>query len=410
MAYELKCSVQHYDWGGFKYIPHLLGIPNSGNQPNAELWIGAHPNAPSLAIVDGAEVKLNDLIARAPETLLGKSVASRFDNRLPFLFKALDAHKMLSIQAHPTKKQAEERFAQENAAGIPLSASYRNYKDDNHKPEVHVALTEFWMLHGFRPLTEIAEVLDDTPELSSLMPNIHVRLNACISDTDKSHLLRDLYGKIMTMPQDAIDHILNPLIARLESKNITDKDTSDYWALKAAQNFPLANGHRDRGIISAYLLNLVHLQPGQGTYQPAGMLHAYLEGVNMELMANSDNVLRGGLTPKHVDVPELMSVLTFTGGKTEVLDGDKISDVERVYHTPAKEFELSRIELKKGKEYKSITSSGPVALIVLSGSVTLDNGSSLLLDKGHVAFVPYNERYCIKAGAHAVLFKAAIPG
>ena len=125
----------------------------------------------------------------------------------------------------------------------------------------------------------------------------------------------------MTIPQEQVDSLLNPLLSRLREKQISDKDSADYWALRAAENFPLPGEHRDRGIFSVYLLNLVHMRPGQGTFQPAGVLHAYLEGVNVELMANSDNVLRGGLTTKHVDVPELLNILTFEGGTPEVFDG-----------------------------------------------------------------------------------------
>ena len=166
-----------------------------------------------------------------------------------------------------------------------------------------MALTEFWMLHGFRPLEQIADTLEHTPELGSLMAGFRQRLAAAGHDHQaRRGLLRELYSNVMTMPQEQVDSLLNGLLSRLQAKPVTDKDSADYWALRAAENFPLPGGHRDRGIFSVYLLNLVHLQPGQGTFQPAGVLHAYLEGVNVELMANSDNVLRGGLTTKHVDV------------------------------------------------------------------------------------------------------------
>ena len=156
------------------------------------------------------------------------------------------------------------------------------------------------------------------------MPDFAARLSAAGHDHEKRRLLlRELYSHAMTMPQEQVDGLLNQLIARLQAKPCSDKDSADYWALRAAENFPLPDGHRDRGIFSVYLLNLVHLQPGEGTFQPAGVLHAYLEGVNVELMANSDNVLRGGLTTKHVDVPELLHILTFEGGIPTLLGASR---------------------------------------------------------------------------------------
>ena len=251
---------------------------------------------------------LDKLIAEAPEAILGQAANAHFGGRLPYLFKILDVHKMLSIQAHPTLAQARRGFARENAEGISLEASSRNYKDDNHKPEIGVALTEFWMLHGFRPLEQIAETFGQYSRAgcadARLSPAAGCRPATIMRPA--AGLLRELYSNVMTMPQEQVDSLLNALLSRLQAKPPSDKDSADYWALRAAENFPLPGGHRDRGIFSVYLLNLVHLRPGQGTFQPAGVLHAYLEGVNVELMANSDNVLRGGLTTKHVDVPELL--------------------------------------------------------------------------------------------------------
>ncbi len=171
--------VQHYDWGGHDFIPELLGVANNATRkPFAELWIGAHAKAPSIAEIAGGREPLDKLIAEAPEAILGQAANARFGGRLPYLFKILDVSKMLSIQAHPTLAQAKDGFARENAEGISLQANSRNYKDDNHKPEIGVALTEFWMLHGFRPLEQIAQTLASTPELGSLMPGFGQRLAA----------------------------------------------------------------------------------------------------------------------------------------------------------------------------------------------------------------------------------------
>ncbi len=376
--FALRGAVQHYGWGGYDFLPTLLNIDNSARRPFAELWIGSHPKAPATALLAEGERPLNELLAEP----------------LPYLLKVLDARQMLSIQAHPDKAQAEAGFARENAAGIPLSAPERNYKDANHKPEVHVAITGFWMLHGFRTLHDIAAQFLLHPELAALG-----------APTD----LRELYTTAMTLPQAQVDAILNPLLARLEWEH-PPKDSPAYWALRAARHFPRPDGSRDRGIFSCFLLNLVRLQPGEGTYQPAGVLHAYLEGVNVELMANSDNVLRGGLTPKHVDVPELLRTLSFEGGTPGILAGEDVSATESVYRTPAEEFELSRIAVGPGTPHTAM-SQGPEAFITLAGQATLLSGAhTVALARGSIAFVQPAHAYRIEAaGAAAVLYKAALP-
>jgi mannose-6-phosphate isomerase len=405
--------VQHYDWGGHNFIPDLLGVENATRRPFAELWIGAHAKAPSLVDVEGGEEPLNELISAAPDAILGQAVSARFAGRLPYLFKILDVGKMLSIQAHPTLAQARHGFARENAEGVGLEASCRNYKDDNHKPEIGVALTEFWMLHGFRPLEQMASSFSRTPELGALMPDFAQRLvQAGHHDHEaRRRLLRELYSTVMTMPQERVDLLLHPLLARLQAEPPVDKSSPDYWALRAAENFPLPGGHRDRGIFSVYLLNLVHLQPGQGTFQPAGVLHAYLEGVNVELMANSDNVLRGGLTTKHVDVPELLNILTFEGGTPNVFGGEMVSSEERIYRTPAEEFELSRIALARHSRYSGDAPYGPKALLVLDGSGTLTSaGKCISLGRGSIAFVPCGTQFVMETRAtDLVVFEAGVP-
>jgi mannose-6-phosphate isomerase len=408
----LQGVVQHYDWGGHDFIPGLLGIENPARRPFAELWIGAHAKAPSIAEIAGVPEPLDELIAEAPDAILGQAANARFDGRLPYLFKILDVHKMLSIQAHPTLAQARSGFARENAEGISLDASSRNYKDDNHKPEIGVALTEFWMLHGFRPLEEIAKSFREIPVLGLLMPTFPQRLAQIGHDHEgRRGLLRELYNTVMTMPQEQVDLMLNSLLSVLEAKPPADKNSADYWALRAATNFPLPGGHRDRGIFSVYLLNLIHLLPGQGTYQPAGVLHAYLEGVNVELMANSDNVLRGGLTPKHVDVKELLNILTFEGGTPNIFGGELVNSQERVYRTPAEEFELSRIALAPHSRYAGDAPYGPKALLVLEGSGAVNSGGqSLGLGRGSIAFVPCGTQFVLETREEDfVVFQAGLP-
>jgi mannose-6-phosphate isomerase len=410
----LRCQVRHYAWGGFDFIPALLGESNPGRTPFAELWVGAHPAAPSVALLPGTNAPLDQLLARTAEPLLGPEVAARFGPTLPYLLKILDVRAMLSIQAHPDKRQAEDGFRRERAALIPLDAAHRNYKDDNHKPEALVAISEFWMLHGFKPLEAIADTLDGVPELRPLLPDFGARLAAAGSDPGARHaLLRSLYEHAMLGPQEDIDRLLGPLLSRLRtaaSRRAYDKAAPDFWAVRAADQFPLPEGHFDRGIISIYLLNLVRLPHGQGIYIPAGLLHAHLEGTAVEIMASSDNVLRGGLTSKHVDVPELLSVLTFQSTRPAILGGDRVSASERRFATPAPEFELSRLDVSGREPYASPGAWGADALLVLDGRAELLAGTeTLALDRGAAVLVPNGRAYEIHASGSATIFKASVP-
>jgi mannose-6-phosphate isomerase len=209
-----------------------------------------------------------------------------------------------------------------------------------------------------------------------------------------------------------VDLLLNALVERLATSAPSDHDAPDHWAARAVETFPPVGGHRDRGIFSIYLLNLVHLQPGQGTFQPAGTLHAYLEGVTVELMANSDNVLRGGLTQKHVDVPELLRILSFDNGIPRVLDGEPAGSCERVYRTPSYDFALSRIDLATGGQYLGQAAHGPDSIIVLDGTATLTTrGQSIPLARGAIVFVPFGTHYSLNSGVTpAMLFRASVPG
>ena len=268
------------------------------------------------------------------------------------------------------------------------------------------------MLHGFRPLEQIAEALRKVPELRSIMPDFSVRLARAGDATQaRRDLLRDLYCAVMTMPQERVDLLLNALVERLATGAPSDHDVPDYWAVRAVETFPPVGGHRDRGIFSIYLLNLVHLRPGQGTFQPVGTLHAYLEGVTVELMASSDNVLRGGLTRKHVDVSELMGILSFDDGTPQGLDGASVGSPDRVYRTPSDDFELSRLDLAPAGQYLGQAAHGPDSIIVLDGAATLTTrGQSIPLARDAIVFVPFGTHYSLNARVTpAILFKASVP-
>jgi len=394
---KLQGSVQHYAWGGYRFIPDLVGLNNSEKKPHAELWLGAHPKAPATAVINEQNVPLTDLIDNATTTVLGKKVISQFGKNLPFLFKVLDVRDMLSIQVHPSKNQAENGFSIANEKNIALDAPNRSYKDANHKPEVHVALTDFWMLHGFRPEDDIARQLKNVPEFAELL-----------SVFEKKGL-KGLYSTVMRMPQNQVDEMLNPLIERLENINHLDKDHPDYWARQAAESFPLPKGHRDRGLFSIYLFNLLHLKPGQGTFQPAGVPHAYLQGVNIELMANSDNVLRGGLTKKYIDVEALLDIVDYQGREPEILTGQSVSPREQVYPVPVSDFQLSRISLVSGDAIQ-LNEPAPSIGLVMDGIMFCHaNGSKRRLERGDAFFIPAATNCRLISEYTTTLYRATVP-
>jgi mannose-6-phosphate isomerase len=408
----LEGVVQHYDWGGFDTIPSLLQQPNPDRKPCAELWLGDHPSAPARALYQQTQFSLDQLIQAAPELILGPQTVAAFGRRLPYLFKVLDARQMLSIQAHPNLAQAREGYARENQAGIPLSSPQRNYKDDNHKPEVHVALTEFWMLHGFRPIDQILSVFDGVPELRGLMSDLRNQPSGASGGKPTgSALTQELYQKIMTMPEPQANQVLQPLLQRLIQQSPADKSTPEFWLHRAATQYARPDNKLDRGLFSFYLLNLVHLKPGQATYQPAGMLHAYLEGVNVELMANSDNVLRGGLTSKHVDVRELLRILSFDGAAPSVMNGEPCDSLETVYRTPAAEFELSCLNLKPGQTCRTGPNRGPHILLALQGDTRIQgHHTEFRFHRGNAMLAPHVTGYTIgPSETTTLIFRASMP-
>jgi len=406
----LRGVVQHYDWGGHAFIPALLGQSQPARRPFAELWFGAHPKAPASTRIGNTALDLGQLIHGAASAVLGPEAAARFAGQLPYLFKVLDARKMLSIQAHPNRAQAIEGFARENSAGIKLGSAHRNYQDDNHKPEVQIALTEFWLLHGFRPLEQIAATLRAMPELSPLMPDLQARLaRPGRQSARRSALLRELFQFIMTLPQARWDQLIGRLIDRLRQSNPQDKQSHDYWVLQAVEQFPPRNGHHDRGLLSIYLMNLVQLRPGQGTFQAPGTLHAFLQGTNVELMSNSDNVLRGGLTTKHVDVPELLRILDFTDGSPAILEGEAGAPYEKVFRAGTDEFALSCLRLPPGGSHPGARDHGAESLVVMDGAVCLrSRKQTMLLKRGNAVLVPFSVPYSLTADTEpATVFKAA---
>ncbi len=392
--FSVHGKVQHYQWGGFSYIPQLLGIDNKKQEPFAEYWLGAHMNGP--AVLENGET-LDKYLSKHPEAL-GNDVLKRF-GRLPYLLKILDVRDMLSIQVHPSKKSAEIEYAGETAKGIPLHAPHRNYKDDNHKPELMYALGEFWLLHGFSIPAKLLQTIERVPEFAFMIPVFG----------EKGY--KGLYELLMTMDQQQVNDILQPVLDRivpLYHDNKLQKSSPDFWAARASLTYNTP-GIIDRGIFSIYLFNILHLQKGDAIFQDAGVLHAYLEGQNVEIMANSDNVLRGGLTPKHVDVPELMKHVVFAPIEPDIIRGIPAGAAETKFPTPAPDFELSCIRLAKSQSYTIKTDTTDM-FFILSGEITVASGArTLQLSRGggFVAFA--GAEIILSATGHSEVYRASVP-
>ncbi len=392
--YPLKGFIQNYDWGGKNYISELLNKPNAEQVPEAELWLGDHPKGPAKATTEHGSVPLTELVRRHSKEILGPEVANRFNHRLPFLFKVLDVNKMLSIQAHPSKEEAERGFELEEQAGIPVTAFHRNFRDNNHKPEIMVALTPFWLLHGFLPMDQIKVNFRRVKSWSAL------------SDSIEKLTLRQAYQLIMEMPQSQVNKLLSGLQQELNGQSFT-KNQPEYWAGIALQDYTSPDGHYDRGVFSIYMMNIVELAAGEGIFQEAGIMHAYLEGVNIELMANSDNVFRGGLTPKHVDVDQLLKHLKFIPVEPEILKGEAENRFEKHYPAPVEDFLLSAVELPGGETFTSKSAVGPRIFLILEGEITVQNQETLR--KGDSFLVPNGKSPRLKAEKPSRLFRASLP-
>jgi phosphomannomutase len=410
---RLHGIVQHYDWGGTTFIPELLHLPNPERNPYAELWLGAHPSASGRVTLPGKSCELRQIIQQHGPEALGPRVVEIYGSELPYLLKILDAQQMLSIQAHPNRAQAQAGFAREQAAGIPLTAPTRNYKDPHPKPEVHVALTPFYMLHGFRRLEAVLEETQRHPELTIAWPNLADALQQANQQPEtRRQLLKTLYERVMRLPQSEVDAILRPLLDRLQRQPIPDKSDPMFWLRRAAESFAPPGTSCDRGLFSFYLLNLVELEPGQSTFQDAGVLHAYLEGATVELMASSDNVLRGGLTSKHVDVEELLRIVHFEEQRPAISTGTPMDPQETVFQTTATEFELSRCVLQPNERWTGSSRGGPDCLLVVEGTVDVSAATTTeRFTRGQSAWLNWGVDYAVNGGdaSKAVVFRASVP-
>lgn len=348
---RLAGGLQNYAWGSHTLLADLRGEEPSA-QPEAEIWYGAHPSTATLCN-DG--LSLLERVEGDPVGLLGQSVVDRFGPKLPFLLKLLAAGSPLSIQAHPSIEQAKAGFAAEDAAGISRSDPQRSFKDDNHKPELICALTPFEALVGFRPIEQTLRFFD------------HIgfdALNTVLSKHGPKVAVSQVLDTSESTSGDSVSNIVDQLV------NACTNASGSNWSAESALIVRLANQYQgDPGVIVASLLNYTTLQPGQALYLGAGNLHAYVSGLAVEVMANSDNVLRGGLTPKYIDVPNLLDVVlpdTVTPTLVEI-------DSDGRYLTPAPEFELRRLALAE-----SPVVAGPSIILCTEGTVVVTQGAETI--------------------------------
>ncbi|WP_024820117.1 mannose-6-phosphate isomerase, class I [Arthrobacter sp. 31Y] len=386
--YQIENVLRPYAWGSTTAIAELLGRPAPGG-PEAEMWIGAHPDSPSTAVhPNGVTQPLDALIASDPVRCLGSESIAEFGPRLPFLTKFLAAAQPLSLQVHPSLDQAREGFARENAAGIPADAAERNYRDDNHKPEMIFALTPFKAMCGFRPpagskavFEHLARVLDSA---AVAVPSVITNVISDLAVRDEPAALKAAFSRLIEGGSEVSDAI-NEVVAVFSAGAPLEPHREVLAAmLDINEAFP-----GDPGVLISLLLNHLSLEPGEAVYLPAGNIHAYLHGLGVEVMASSDNVLRGGLTNKHLDIPELLRTVRFEalGVPRVQLSGTEFG--QELYRPPFKEFQLQRIELGPGAEPVPLAQTGPAVVVVVSGSVLLDSPKSdLRLERGAAAFIP----------------------
>ena len=395
--YQLKGCIQPYAWGGKHYIANLLNVTNT-QEPYAEYWLGAHISAPSQLLITNGEISLLDFLHKNP-TALGTQSRQLFGDNLPYLLKILDVANPLSIQLHPTKKQAEIGFAQENAAGIPLNDPKRTYKDDNHKPEMMIALSDFWLLHGFKTKAKILDTLRQRPSLADLATKL------------ASQNLADFYADTMLAKQDQLAQWLLPIIEgqqKAYEQNQLAMQDPDYWVLYTLHAMQISRDKLDAGLMSFYLFNIVNLQVGEGIFQAAGVPHAYLRGQNIELMAGSDNVIRGGLTPKHVDIEQLLKIIDCREIIPQIITPAPKNQVY-TYPTSIADFALSNMPYAKNTEISDRTLNGTI-LLVMAGEMTLEaRQQKLTLKQGQAAFIEADTDYRVHGMQEGYAVLAGLP-
>ncbi|MFP4362560.1 MAG: mannose-6-phosphate isomerase, class I [Spirochaetia bacterium] len=380
--HRMHNPVQNYQWGSKTLFKQYLGFENKDEKPQAELWMGAHEKAPSQINEQGSLIPLNSYLEEKKESL-------------PFLFKVLAVDQPLSIQAHPTKKQAEKGFAEEEKQGVPRTAGNRNYKDDNHKPELICAYTDFTALRGFRSNKEIAENFQNFQVQDYLLTDLQGLKNGGAKE------LKHFFKSLIDIEENGKKRLLNKVI-NYSNQHVTEPEAQ--LVLKLAEKYP-----GDIGIVSPYLLKMAVLQPGEAMYLPAGVLHCYISGLGVEIMANSDNVLRGGLTVKHVDKEELLSVLSFEEGDFPVIKPIDARDGRKIYRSEAPEFQLEKIGVLEDAPITIKTQGLQSIYLCMEGKLEIRSGDNkLTMSPGDSVYQSSEEKEVTFTGT-GLVFRGTLP-
>ena len=390
---RLANPAQHYAWGSPTAIPELLGLPAT-SRPVAESWMGAHPSAPSQVLTGDGQLGLDAWISADAGRLLGQDVVARFGAVLPYLLKIIAAESPLSMQVHPTIEQARSGYAAEQVAGIPVGAPHRNYRDRNHKPELVYALTRFEALCGFRSPRRAAELL------SGLDVLVAKQLHDILANEPPGTGIRAAFAGLLTSPLRPTPADVGDLVAACAARlqDGSPSPQADRIVVSLAAAHP-----GDPGVVTSLLLNPVTLQPGEAMFVPAGRVHAYLRGTAIEVMASSDNVLRAGLTPKHVDVDELLRLVDYAVGPPTLIAPEVFHRATLIFAAPVDDFELSVTTLVDGGTHP-LPGRGPRVLLCLDGSVTLTGGAgALTLLRGETAFAPASDGAVAARGLGTVI-------
>lgn len=397
--HRLTPTIQTYAWGSTTELPERLGVDATGG-PMAEAWFGAHPNAPSvLHLPDGGRT-LTGALADDPVSTLGDDVTGRFGPTLPYLLKVIAAQSPLSLQVHPQKERAVGGYVREDAVGIPLDAPERSFRDRNHKPELLYALTRFEAMCGFRAPRRLSELLDglETRIAEQLRGILRAQPSVGGIETAFTWLLRP-----DSRPSAGdVGEFAAACAARLA--NGSPSPRADRTVVRLQEAYP-----GDPGVVTSLLLNPVTLHPGEALFVPAGGVHAYLAGTGVEIMASSDNVLRAGLTPKHVDVEELLRNVDYVAAPPIRIAPERFHGATKVFYAPVDDFELSVTEVVDGASHP-LPGRGPRILLCLDGTVTAataDDGE-LELTRGQAAFVPAVDGALTLRGA-GTLVQADVP-
>ena len=395
--YRIIQEMQPYAWGSPVVLQDLFGLVESGAL--AEAWLGAHRSAPSR-FTDRGDGSLIDLVSAAPEEMLGADVVARFGPQLPYLLKVIAAERPLSLQVHPHIDRARMGYDEEDAAGIPVDASHRNYKDRNHKPELVFALTPFEAMSGFRAPRRAAELL------ASLDAPLARRLHGLLLESPSSEGIRAAFRYLLapeTRPsRDEVARLAAASAERLTAGSPSPR--ADRTVALLQSEYP-----GDPGVVTSLLLNPVTLQPGEAMFVPAGGVHAYLHGVAVEVMASSDNVLRAGLTPKHVDVAELLRNVDYVAAPPIRVAPEVFHGATKVFCAPVDDFELSVTDLTDDEEHP-LPGRGPRILLCLDGAVAVATSGDrkLTLTRGEAAFVPAADGHLTVRGRGRVV-QADVP-